>query len=115
MTVEPDPHHPIIKDPWTYHITDFHYHLDQDSWEGAYIDMTLVKEAIVRRLRFWRPVDLEIENGFPVPTSGMVILDVRSRQMEGIGIHVADVEASYGKVTFWAYDVEDLDDGKERI
>ena len=113
MTVERDPHHPIIKDPWNYYITDFHYHLDEDSWEKAYIVMTLVKDSIVRRLRFWNPSGLMIEEGFPYPTHGMVILDVRSRQWGGIGVEVGDIEASNGKVTFWAYDVEDLDAGEE--
>jgi hypothetical protein len=76
--------------------------------------MTLVKDAIVRRLRFWQPRRLMIEDGFPSPTRGMVILDVRSRQWAGIGVEVGDIEASIGSVTFWAYEVEDLDAGTIR-
>jgi hypothetical protein len=54
-------------------------------------------------------LDLEIEKGFPGPTAGMEILDVRKRQMGGIGVRVGDIEASFGSITFWAREVEDLD------
>lgn len=109
MSIEPDPNHPIIERPWEYDIVEFHYHVDTDDRSKCYIDMSLAKGETVRRLRFWSPRTLKIEEGFPNPTSGMVILDVRHRQMQDIGIHVWDFEASQGAITFWASDVEDLD------
>lgn len=109
MSVGPDPDHPIIDKPWEYHIVDFQYHFDEEAWDNSYIDMTLVKDATVRRLRFRSPRDLKIESGFPIPTGGMEIQDVRHRQMQGIGIRVGDFEASHGAVTFWTSEVEDLD------
>ena len=105
-----DPDHSIIEKPWEYQIVDFHYHYDQEDWARSYIDMSLAKNSITRRLRFWSPRDLKIEHGFPMPTGGMEIHDVRYRQMEGIGVRVGDFEASSGAVTFWAADVEDLDE-----
>lgn len=103
-----DPEHPIIDRPFEYRILDFRYYAGEDS-EEPFIDMTLARQSVVRRLRFWSPRDLEIEKGFPVPTSGMEILDVRGRQMQGIGVRVGDFESNWGSVTFWAREVVDLD------
>ncbi len=77
--------------------------------EGPYLDLHLGKESQVRRLRFYGPRDLEIEKGFPEPTIGMEILDVRSHQLGDINIRVGDFEASHGSITFWAKEVVDLD------
>ena len=110
--LKPDPDHPIIEKPWEYQIIDFHCHYDQEDWEKSYTDISLAKDTVIRRLRFWSPRDLKIEEGFPMPTGGMQIQDVRSRQMEGIGVRVGDFEASWGAVTFWAADVEDLDENE---
>ncbi len=71
--------------------------------------MTLRKERVVRRLRFFSPRKIEIERGFPLPTGGMYFSDVRARGMEGLGVRVGDFEASPGSVRFWARDVIDLD------
>ena len=70
--------------------------------------MTLILDDVSWCLRFWRPQSLKIEEGFPSPTNGMIILDVSNRNMEGIGIKVHDFEGSQGAVTFWAANVEDL-------
>ena len=109
MDVDPDPDHPIIERPWEYQLTEFRYHYDPDDWGASFIDMTLEKGETVRRLRFWSPRRLRIEAGFPLATGGMEIKDVRHRQMEGLGVYVGDFEASSGAVTFWAYEVVDLD------
>jgi hypothetical protein len=59
---------------------------------------------------FFRHVIFVLKRGFPQPTQGMLIMDVRHRGMEGIGEWVTDFEASPGAVTFWAESVIDLDD-----
>jgi len=69
----------------------------------------LRKGAVVRRLRFWSPQQFAIEEGFPAPTGGVVILDVRGRRLEGLGVRVADFEGNHGAVTFWAREVVNLD------
>lgn len=103
-----DPDHPIIDKPLQYQIVEFCYHHDPDDVGNSYVDMTLRRGDTLRRLRFLGPQELEIEKGFPQPTQGMCILDVRHRQLDGIGVRVADFEASWGKVTFWAHEVIDL-------
>jgi hypothetical protein len=112
MPYDGDPDHPIIERPWEYQILLFCYHHDPDDWRNSYIDLSLGRGTTVRRLRFLGPQELQIERGcFPQPTGGMCILDVRHRQLEGIGVRVADFEASLGAVTFWAREVTDLDAG----
>lgn len=103
-----DPPHPIIDRPDEYRICAMRYEMNWDDGE-PFLDLELRRGDIVRRLRFWSPRDLEIEKWFPVPTGGMEILDVRARQMEGIGVRVGDFEESPGAITFWARDVADLD------
>lgn len=109
MPFDGDPDHPIIDRPFNYQIVLFCYHNDPDNPRNAYLDLTLQRGTSVRRLRFLQPQDLEIEKGFPKPTGGMCILDVRHRQLDGINVRVADFEASLGRVTFWAREVLDLD------
>jgi len=107
--IEKDPLHPIIDAPFNYDIIGFNYQINREDPLKSYIDMTLQKDDVVRRLRFIGPRDLEIEKGFPMATAGMEILDVKSRQMTDINVWVNDFEASQGAVTFWAKSVIDLD------
>ena len=107
-----DPDHPILEKPWTYDIASIAYHHDLGDWRGSYVDLTLVRGPVVRRLRFLIPSDFEIEKGFPHGNPGLRILDVRRRQLEDINIRVDNVdEPSGGAVRFWAREVVDLDEG----
>jgi len=101
--------HPIIDRPFEYKVIGLNYKKNSDDHLRSYIDLKLQKGDIIRNLRFYGPQDLEIEKGFPEPTSGMEILDVSERQLENINVRVTDFEASPGKITFWAKSVIDLD------
>jgi len=109
MNLEESPHHPILDRPWEYEVVGFNFQRSLILETEPYIDLTLQSGSAVRRLRFYGPKDIQIESGFPEWTGGLVILDVTSRGMEGIGIRVDDFEASRGSVTFWARTVVDLD------
>jgi hypothetical protein len=106
--MERDPNHPIVDRPWDYAINAVHYHVGLDGTE-PYLDLILQRNHVTRRLRFWSPRQLKIEEGFPNPTHGMEILDVRHRGLHGLGIRVGDFEAGRGSITFWARAVVDLD------
>lgn len=108
MSTEGDPPHPIIQRPWEYQVIGFNYQIPIDE-TPAFIDLTLAKGPVLRRLRFLWPRDLTIERGFPTQTGGLEILDVTGRQMEGVGVRVHDFEATPGAVEFWAAEVLDLD------
>jgi hypothetical protein len=108
MGIHKDPDHPIIDRPWEYEIIGFNF-VCPEGGDEPYVDLTLRKEQIVRRFRFFGPRQIQIEEGFPRPTHGMYISDVRSRGLEAIGVRVGDFEASEGAVRFWARDVIDLD------
>ena len=105
-----DPIHPIIEAPHTYDIVEFKYVVAQNFEEESYIDLTLQKGEIKRFLRFYKPTKLKIEEGFPWPTRGMEILDVKERQMTDIGVWVHDFESSNGAITFYAKNVIDLNE-----
>ncbi len=107
--MEPDPAHPIIESPWLYSIAEFRYYVGRDGTE-PFIDLVLERESVSRRLRFWSPQDLRIEEGcFPTPTGGMAILDVSKRRLNGLRVLVTDFEGTRGSILFWARDVVDLD------
>ncbi len=108
MSKDGDPHHPIIERPWEYEIVSLCYHRDLNSWADSSIDLTLQSGDCRRRFRFLGPQDLRITEGFP-NSSGLCILDVSKRQLDGIGIRVANFELHGGCPTFWAREVVELD------
>ena len=107
--MQKDPDHPIIESPWLYSIAEFHYHVGIDGTE-PFIDLILERDSVTRRLRFWSPQNLQIEEGcFPAPTGGMEIFDVSNRQLDGLRVRVTDFENTRGSITFWAREAVDLD------
>jgi hypothetical protein len=108
VSYDGDPDHPIVERPWEYEIVGLCYHRDPDSWADSHIDLTLQKGSQRRCLRFLGPQALEITEGFP-GSSGLCILDVSQRQLDGLRVRVANFEASGGCPTFWAGDVVELD------
>jgi hypothetical protein len=103
-----DAEHHIIDRPWEWTIGALHYHVGLDGTE-PYVDLDMHRNAEVRRLRFWSPQQFEIEEGFPCPTHGMIILNVKGRGLERCSVWVTDFEASMGRIRFWARDVIDRD------
>lgn len=103
------PIHPIIHRPHEYEIVRLDYHHDLNYRLGSFLDLTLSRGGVTRRLRFFQPQRLVIEEGFPSSTHGMVILDISHRQWDGLRVEVADFEASCGSITFCAAKVIDLD------
>lgn len=105
-----EPDHPILAHAWRYEIVTFLLERDPEDGSEPYLDLTLRYEHRRRKLRFWSPVDLEIERGGPRMTSGLVIKDIRARGLEGLGVQVDDFEASQGSVRFLARAVEEIVD-----
>ena len=103
------PIHPIIDSPHEYEIVRLDYHIDPDDSHNSFLDLVLRRGASTRRLRFFRPQRLVIEEGFPSSTHGMIILDIRDKQWDDLQVEVADFEASLGSITFCAAEVIDLD------
>jgi hypothetical protein len=106
--IKGDPRHPILPESWRFEVVAIR--LEREPLDGGepFLDLVLCREHERRTLRFWSPADLEIERGGPVMTSGLVILDVRSHGLSGIGVKVDDFEASHGGVRFVARTVEDV-------
>lgn len=106
--IDGDSDHPIIEYPFKYRVVGFCFHRTLDDSEESYLDLSLQREQIVRRLRFFSPRDISIEEGFP-HGAGMYIADVRQRGLDGLGVRVDDSESSRGAIRFWARAVVDLD------
>lgn len=96
-----DPDHDILDAPYSWELLEFIYRRDTTDYRQSYIDIVFERFGEVRRLRFFAPQQLSIPEGLP-NTFGMVILDVSARQLEGLGVRVANFEQSYGAPSFWA-------------
>ena len=107
-----DADHAIITRPWEFELIEFCYQRPNDGGE-PYVDLVFQKAKEKRRLRFFSPRDIHISGG-PSPSSiGLTILDIRNRQMDGLGIRVESYEASNGAPQFWARTVEEVYLGSE--
>jgi hypothetical protein len=102
----------IIKHPWEYELVEFCYRRPDDDRE-PYVDLVLQKGKEKRRLRFFSPRDIQISGSSLPSPSGLSILEIRNRQLEGLGIRVESFEGSNGSPEFWARAVEEIDPGKE--
>lgn len=107
-----DPHHAIFPQPWKWQLAEFTYRTNADDWRLSYIDLVLVLGNARLRLRFFAPQDLEICQGLP-SSSGLCILDVSARQLDGLKVRVACFEQNYGTPTFWAASVVELHDNED--
>lgn len=103
-----DPDHPILARAHEWEIVGLRLERDPLDEIEPYLDLTLRKGAERRVLRFWSPSELCIEEGGPVMTSGLQILDLSGRGLENIRVRVGDFEASWGSVTFNARSVVQL-------
>lgn len=105
---ERDPIHSILEKSWEYEIVGLRLERDPLDEDEPYLDLTLRCVGERRVLRFWSPQDLEVERGGPCAASGLMILDIHARGMEGIGVRVDDREGGSGSVRFVARAVEEI-------
>jgi hypothetical protein len=96
-----DADHPILREPWRWELLELTYRRNLADWQESYIDLVLFRDGEERRLRFFAPQDVELSRGLP-NSSGLCILDVSGRQLEGLRVRVASFEQSYGTPSFWA-------------
>jgi hypothetical protein len=104
-----EPFHPVISEPWTYDLVGMHWKLDPKDDRKDTLDLTLRKDGVVRRLRFLQPHNIKIDQSFHGNLGGFTILDVTSRQWDGINVEVKNYEQDPG-LTFVAADVIELGD-----
>lgn len=100
--------HSVLSGSHEYELGEFRYHVDKEDPSESFIDMVLRKNTESVTLRFWQPINLKIEEGFPQSTHGMVFYDLSEDGLENIGVQVADFESSWGSVTFSAKRVEKI-------
>jgi hypothetical protein len=103
-----DPEHPIVARAWEFEIVGLRLDKAPVDESEPFLDLTLVRGEERRILRFWSPADLEIERGGPVMTHGLMILDIRARGLDRLGVRVDDFEGCRGSVRFVARAVEEV-------
>ena len=104
--IDCDPDHPILPDPFRWELREFTFRQEAD-WRKSYIDLVLAQDGVLRRLRFFSPREVELTRGVP-NSSGLYILDVSGRQMEGVGVRVGTFESDSCVPSFWASHVVEV-------
>jgi len=104
---EDDPIHPILENSFLWDLVEFSYHRDAFDRSQSFIDLVLARDSVKRRLRFFAPQEVELTRGIP-NASGLLILDVSARQMEGLGVRVTSFEPDWCVPTFWASHVVEV-------
>jgi len=103
MSLEADPQHPVLDRPWEYTIVGFNYQGDEGE---PFLELSLRRGDDFRRLRFLSPRDIKLDAFFAAGPSGIAILDVSARQMEGVRVWVCDDVTGHDcLLTFWAREV----------
>jgi hypothetical protein len=96
----------VIDRPFEFKLVEFRYIQPLDGSE-PHVDLGLLKGTLFRRLRFFGPQGIQITDGFP-NSSGLTILDVTARQLDGLGVRVMNFEPEGGCPEFWARHVVDV-------
>jgi hypothetical protein len=89
-------------------LIELRYKLDPKDYSNNYIELTLQnKEGLTRQLRFEQVSNLRIDSEFSGGLSGMIIIDISSRQWSNAKIEVVNLEQDPG-ITFIAQRMEVL-------
>ncbi len=98
---------PIILSGFTNSdLVDLQYHIDAEDFKNSFIEI-VAQDRIgnKRKLRFWQVSGLQIDKGFFGGLSGMIVVDIKSRQWSGSSIEVQNFEQDSG-ITFLANRME---------
>jgi hypothetical protein len=89
-------------------LTDLRYKLDPEDYSNSCVELTLRnREGLSRHLRFDQISNLRIDSEFSGCLSGMIVIDISSRQWSNAKIEVANFEQDPG-ITFLAQRMEVL-------
>lgn len=105
---ERDPDHPIISKAWEWEIMGLNIQREPIDATEPYLDLKLKRCNQVRCFRFWSPQNLQIGEGGPTMTHGLMILDVSHRGLDGLNVRIDDFENDPEFVRFWARSVEEI-------
>ena len=104
-----DPHHSILETPWLWEITHIEWVAGSED-SSSNLNVTFTLNGALRTLCFVDPTDVRLEIGGrpPIQCGEMVILDVRGRQLDGLGVQVTEGGASGSPLHLYARTVKDL-------
>lgn len=104
-----DPTHPILDQPWRWEIDSFAWHSKQHISPCA-LDVRFVRDGVYRTLRFIEPSDVTIQfsGGSSIQCGDLIILDIRGRQLSGLGVQVTESGASGTPLRLYAKTVQEI-------
>ena len=100
------PDHPILERPWLWSISKLTIVVDSEEGVESYLDLTLTNGRLRRCLRFFHPCNINVGKNFPDNNSGMCILDITSKHLDGLTIEVANFENADPSIEFLAHSVK---------
>lgn len=87
-------------------LIDLRYHLDPDDFTNSLLDLVIrSRDGLNRELRFKQVSNLKVDEDFSGCLSGMIIVDISSRQWGNARIEVQNFEQDAG-ITFLAQYME---------
>lgn len=92
-----DPLHPILDTPLDYDIVQLLLRCGDVA--EPFIDFTLARASVRRRLRFIGPRVLQVDKAFEEFPRGLEIRDISARAIGGLNVHV---QGAQGALSFWA-------------
>jgi hypothetical protein len=104
-----DPHHSILERPWLWEIEYLEWIAGSED-TSAILNVTFIRNGARRTLCFVDPTDVRLNIGGrpPIQCGEMVILDIRGRQLSGLGVQVTEGGASGSPLHLYARMVKDL-------
>jgi hypothetical protein len=103
-----DKAHTILDKPHEYDVVYMEWNINPYDYKESHLILHLQKGEEIKKLKFIRPTEVEIEKGFNgVNCSGMEIIDIKDRQLDNINIQVRNFEQDAG-ITFMALDVIEI-------
>jgi hypothetical protein len=106
-----DPFHPLLPDPYSWTLVEFTYRSHPTDLLETYIDLVVARDGVQRRLRFLCPREVKVPLGQMGWWCRVYVADVRSRQMDNIGVRVGSFEPDWCVPSFWASSVVELAKG----
>ena len=87
-------------------LVEIKYQLDPERYSNSYLELAIrSRDGLNRKMKFEQVSNLEIDQDFTGDLSGMIIVDISSRQWDQAHIEVQNFEQDPG-VTFLAKSME---------
>ncbi len=107
--------HALFPYPVYWELVEFTYRGDPKDWRESFVDLVFDVGEGERRFRFFAPYGVGLAGHLPV-RSGVLVLDITTRQWEGVSVLVCAAEPmQYDAVEFVAARVDEVNEQGEPV